>query len=114
MLAVILILPGDSDQAVAAFTTPDWPLFLALGVLGAGLSFVLYIIGLKHSAPAVASIVVMVEPVTASMFGVVVLSETLASTQIAGMALILITVTGLSVYQNYQRPTPMVPVDDDR
>ena len=114
VLAVILILPGDSEQAVAALTTPDWPLFVALGVLGAGLSFVLYIIGLKHTAPALASIVAMVEPVTASLFGVVVLHENLAGTQIAGMALILITVTALSVYQNYQRSGPILPVGDER
>ena len=114
VLAVILILPGDSEQAVAALTTPDWPLFVALGVLGAGLSFVLYIVGLKHTAPALASIVAMVEPVTASLFGVVVLHENLAGTQIAGMALILITVTALSVYQNYQRSGPILPVGDER
>ncbi|TVR05687.1 MAG: DMT family transporter, partial [Salinarimonadaceae bacterium] len=54
VLAVILIWPGDAHQIVAALSTPDWPLFAALGVFGAGLSFVLYIVGLKHTAPAVA------------------------------------------------------------
>ncbi len=72
VLVAILIWPSDVDQIVAVLTTPDWPLFAGLGVVGAGLSFVLYIIGLKHTAPAMASIVAMVEPVTASLFGVVV------------------------------------------
>lgn len=98
VLAAILIWPGDTDQVVAALRTRDWPLFAALGVLGAGVSFVLYIIGLNHTAPAVASIVAMVEPVTASLFGVVVLHESLAGPQMLGMALILVTVTALSVY----------------
>lgn len=112
VLAVILVLPGDVGQMTVALTTPDWPFFVALGVLGAGLSFVLYIIGLNHTAPAVASIVAMVEPVTASLFGVVVLSENLAWTQVAGMVLILLTVTALSVYSSSQKgsasalPTP--------
>jgi len=97
VLAVILILPSDADQAVEALTTPDWPLFVILGVLGAGLSFVLYITGLKHTAPAVASIVAMVEPVTASLFGFVVLNQSLAGPQILGMGLILVTVTAMSV-----------------
>lgn len=97
VLAIILILPAGFDETIAALSTPDWPLFAALGVFGAGLSFVLYIIGLNHTAPAVASIVGMVEPVTASLFGVVVLSENLAAPQIVGMGLILITVTMLSV-----------------
>lgn len=97
-LVTILIWLGDSAQAVAVLNTPVWPLFALLGVLGAGLSFILYIIGLNHTAPAVASIVAMVEPVTASLFGVVVLNESLIGPQIFGMGLILITVTALSVY----------------
>lgn len=97
VLAATLIWPGDADQVVAVLSTTSWPLFAVLGVLGAGLSFILYIVGLKHTAPAVASIVAMVEPVTASLFGVVVLNENLVGLQIFGMGLILVTVTALSV-----------------
>ncbi len=97
VLAAILIGLGDADQAVAVLSTSSWPLFVELGTLGAGLSFIFYIAGLNHTAPAVASIVAMVEPVTASLFGVAVLDETLAGLQILGMGLILVTVTALSV-----------------
>ncbi|MGB3492149.1 MAG: DMT family transporter [Elainellaceae cyanobacterium] len=97
VLAVILIWPGDFNQTVAALSTPDWPLFIALGVFGAGLSFVLYIIGLSRTTPAIASIVAMIEPVIASLFGIVVLNQNLAAPQIFGMALILVTVTALSI-----------------
>jgi drug/metabolite transporter, DME family len=97
VLAVILIVPSNPAQTVAALQTPDWPLFLTIGMLGAGFSFVFYIIGLNYTVPAVASIVAMVEPVTASVFGVVFLREQLAVSQIVGMALILITVTALSI-----------------
>jgi drug/metabolite transporter, DME family len=103
VLAVILIWPSDAQQIGEVLGAPDWPLFAALGVFGAGLSFVLYIIGLKHTAPAVASIVAMVEPVTASLFGVVVLNEMLKGPQILGMGLILVTVTALSVYTRSAR-----------
>ncbi|WP_172116054.1 DMT family transporter [Halomonas hibernica] len=104
VLVTILIWPSDVGQTVAVLSTPDWPLFAVLGVLGAGLSFVLYIIGLNHTAPAVASVVAMVEPVTATLFGVVVLSETLVGPQILGMGLILVTVTALSVCSSSGRP----------
>jgi drug/metabolite transporter (DMT)-like permease len=100
VLVGILIWPSDAGQTAAVLGTTAWPLFAALGVLGAGLSFILYIVGLNHTAPTVASIVAMVEPVTASLFGVVVLDERLAGSQILGMALILITVTALSVYSS--------------
>lgn len=110
-LAGILIGVGDAEQAVAALSTPDWPLFAALGVFGAGLSFVLYIVGLRHTAPAVASIVAMVEPVTASLFGILLLNESLVGPQVLGMALILITVTALSV-QSSAVPPPADSIRD--
>ena len=102
VLATLLIGLGDSDQVVAVLSASTWPLFLLLGVVGAGLSFISYIVGLRNTEPAVASVVAMVEPVTASLFGLVVLHETLAPLQIFGMVLILTTVTGLSVNSSKQ------------
>ena len=105
VLVTILVWPSDIDQITAVFGTPDWPLFAALGLLGAGLSFVLYVIGLNHTAPAVASVAAMVEPVTASLFAVVVLNESLVGSQLFGMGLILVTVTALSMHPNGRRPS---------
>ncbi|MGM0431909.1 MAG: DMT family transporter [Spirochaetota bacterium] len=99
-LISILFWQSDFVQTVAVLSAPTLPLFIVLGVLGAGLSFFFYILGLNHTPPAVASIVAMVEPVTASLFGVVVLHERLVGLQIIGMGLILVTVTALSVYSN--------------
>lgn len=107
VLVTVLIWPADADQAVAVLSTSSWPLFVVLGVLGAGLSFILYIVGLKHTAPAVASILAMVEPITASLFGVVVLNENLVGLQIFGMGLILVTVTALSVTSSARRAQPL-------
>jgi len=112
VMVTILIWPGDSAQTLAVLSTPSWPLFAVLGVFGAGLSFFLYIIGLNHTAPAVASILAMVEPVTASLFGVVILNEILVSAQIVGMGLILITVTALSIYSSPGLPAPDLPKAD--
>ncbi|MFO8151825.1 DMT family transporter [Thioalkalivibrio sp.] len=107
VLVLLLMLPGDNAQMVAVLSSTDWPLFAALGVFGAGLSFALYINGLRHTAPAAASIVAMIEPVTATLFGVMILHESLALVQILGMGLILVTVTALSVSS---RATPPLPV----
>ena len=97
VLSIVLILPSDIDQTVSVVRSSEWPMFLTLGVLGAGLSFVLYIVGLKHTAPALASMIAMVEPVTATLFGFLLLDGSLDVIQIIGMGLILITVTTLSV-----------------
>ncbi len=88
---------GDAEQALAALRSESWALFILLGVLGAGVSFAFYIVGLRNTAPAVASIVAMVEPVTASLFSVLFLKESLLAPQLLGMAIILLTVTALSV-----------------
>ena len=109
VLATVLIWACDTDQLVAVLSTKELPLFAFIGVFGAGLSFVLYIIGLKNTAPAVASIVAMVEPVTASLFGVVVLKESLSVAQLFGMAIILITLTAMSVYASSTSATREKP-----
>ncbi|WP_331458467.1 DMT family transporter [Aliidiomarina indica] len=109
VLATLLIFLGDADQTLAVLTTPSWPLFLVLGILGAGLSFIFYIVGLNHTPPAVASIVAMVEPVTASLFGVIILSESLAALQVLGMGIIVLTVTALSVKSSTQGGQPSHP-----
>jgi threonine/homoserine efflux transporter RhtA len=100
VLVNVLICPSDVDQIVAVLSTPDWPLFITLGVLGAGLPFVLYIVGINYTVPTVASIVALVEPITASLCGIVVLNESLVALQILGMVLILVTVTALSMYSS--------------
>ena len=102
VLSTILFWLGDAGQAMEVLNSHDLPLYLVLGVIGAGLSFIFYIVGLNYTAPAVASVLAMVEPVTASLFGVMVLDESLAGLQIFGMAMILITVTALSVNSSTQ------------
>ncbi|MGM0442996.1 MAG: DMT family transporter [Fibrobacterota bacterium] len=98
VLVLLLILPAHPAEITRVLMSSKVWMFIVLGLLGAGVSFIIYIVGLKHTAPAVAAITAMVEPVTASIFGVAVLKESLAGMQILGMGLILITVTALSVH----------------
>lgn len=93
VLVLLMACPLDSGRLAAVPRSPDWPLFAVLGMLGAGVSFALYLHGLKRTTPTAASIVALVEPVTASLFGVAVLGETLGALQLLGMGLILVTVT---------------------
>ncbi|SES17193.1 Threonine/homoserine efflux transporter RhtA [Gracilibacillus ureilyticus] len=99
-LCLILFLFVDKDEAAAALMSADLGWFLLLGVLGAGISFIFYVIGIQRTAPTTASMVAMVEPVTASLFGVLVMGDHLTILQLLGMALILFTITLLSVKQS--------------
>ncbi|PPA69389.1 DMT family transporter [Jeotgalibacillus proteolyticus] len=94
---LILFLFTDKQEAAAVATSGDIGWFLLLGLVGAGISFILYLIGIRLTAASTASMVAMVEPVTASLFGVVLLGDHLTTVQILGMVLILVTITVLSV-----------------
>jgi drug/metabolite transporter, DME family len=97
---LLLLLFTDKGEAADVLVSSDIGLFLLLGILGAGLSFTLYVIGIRRTTPSNASMVAMVEPVTASLFGVLVIGDHLTAIQILGMAVILVTITVLSVKQS--------------
>ena len=97
---LILFLFMDRGAAADALTSSDIGWFVLLGLVGAGVSFILYVIGIQRTAASTASMVAMVEPVTASLFGVLILGDRLNFIQLLGMVLILVTITVLSVKQS--------------
>ncbi|WP_261134446.1 DMT family transporter [Bacillus sp. Marseille-Q3570] len=97
---LILFLFTDNDEAASVLTSSDIGWFLLLGIVGAGISFIFYVIGIRWTAPTTASMVAMVEPVTASLFGVLLIGDHLTTIQLLGMVLILVTITVLSVKQS--------------
>ncbi len=92
----------DHRELMAVPLSGDIYLFVLLGLFGAGLSFLFYVLGLRSASAVAVSLVATVEPVTASLFGLVVLGQALAPGQWLGMAVILVTVTALSI----RRRTP--------
>ncbi len=100
---LLLFMIMDRGQAVKVLTSEDLGWFLILGVLGAGISFIFYVIGIRSTAPTTASMVAMVEPVTATLYGVFLIGNPLSSTELLGMVLILITTTLFSVKQRAER-----------
>ncbi|RCW76880.1 DMT family transporter [Saliterribacillus persicus] len=98
---LILLLFIDYKEALSVITSGDLGWFILLGLVGAGVSFVFYVVGIKWTAPSTASMIAMVEPVTASLFGVLVLKDSLTIVQIIGMLFILVTITFLSVKQTH-------------
>ncbi|MFC4713410.1 DMT family transporter [Planococcus dechangensis] len=94
---VILSLLVNFQEAASVPVSSDVGWFVAIGIIGAGLSFALYTIGIRQTEASTASMIAMVEPVTASLFGILLLNEELSLVQLLGMAVILLTVTTLSV-----------------
>ncbi|SDB89876.1 EamA-like transporter family protein [Pelagirhabdus alkalitolerans] len=97
--SLILLLFIDRSEALNVLTSSDVGWFLLLGFLGAGLSFAFFFIGIRWTAPTTASMIAMVEPVTASFIGVIWIGDDLTMVQLIGMTIVLITITTLSVKQ---------------
>ncbi|MBP1950823.1 DMT family transporter [Virgibacillus litoralis] len=98
--SLILLLFIDHQEALSVITSGDVGWFILLGLVGAGVSFVFYVVGIKWTTPSTASMIAMIEPVTASLFGVFVLKDSLTFVQLIGMLIILATITILSVRQS--------------
>ncbi|MDP4551924.1 EamA family transporter [Alkalihalobacillus macyae] len=96
---IVLLVFIDHKEVISVLYSQDLVWFVILGIIGAGISFFLYIEGLKKTSASVASIIAMVEPVTASLFGLVILGEVLTLIQSIGIGIILITITLLSSKQ---------------
>jgi drug/metabolite transporter (DMT)-like permease len=62
---------------------------LALGVLGTGFAYVLYLWFLTHVGPVKASLITYVVPVTGPLLGWAVLDETVGPAAIGGLVLIV-------------------------
>lgn len=97
---LVLSLLLDYKESAAVLSSADIGWFLLLGIIGAGISFILYVIGIRSTTAATASMVAMVEPVTASLLGVLLLGVDLTLIQFLGMVIILTTITVLSVKQS--------------
>ncbi len=96
VFSIILYFVMDPYEAFNAITSQDMGWFLLLGLLGAGVSFFIYVIGLRHTPPTTASVVAMVEPVTASLLGIMFLDNELSALQVLGMGIIIVTIPLLS------------------
>jgi len=110
----IVLLPFFVFQAPAE--APGWKALLsvaALGILGTGVGILLYLYMIGHYGSSRASLVVYLLPVTALLYGALLLDEQVQPTAIIGLALILTGVAlGSGVVRTVRRrqaapaPTP--------
>jgi DME family drug/metabolite transporter len=66
-----------------------WPLMLYLGVVATGLAYAAYTTGLRSVPAAAAGVVSLLEPLTATVLGVVAFGERLGAVGIAGAVLLV-------------------------
>jgi DME family drug/metabolite transporter len=96
-LAAVTFLVGAAWLAPVLLTTHHparqlamgWPVLLYLGVVATGLAYAAYTIGLGAVPAAAAGIVALLEPLTATVLGMVLFGERLGAVGIAGAVLLV-------------------------
>jgi DME family drug/metabolite transporter len=89
-LGAVLLLPALlTERAPLAGVSAGWPWLLYLGVGPTAAAYALFAIGLRRIPAAVAGIVSLLEPLTASALGAAVFGESLGILGVAGAALLL-------------------------
>ncbi len=89
-IAAVLLTPVLSwTEAPTRQLALGWPWLLYLGVVATGVAYAAYSIGLRTVPASVAGVVALMEPLTATLLGVLVFGERLGPTGIAGAVLML-------------------------
>jgi DME family drug/metabolite transporter len=94
--AVLLTVPVAWTDAPVTQLARGWPWLVYLGAVTTAAAYALYTTGLRYVPAAVAGIVSLFEPLTATLLGAVLFGERLGATGIAG-ALLLFAAVSLSL-----------------
>jgi DME family drug/metabolite transporter len=88
--SALLLLPFALVGGLAlSYPALGWGLLLYLGLGPTALAFVLFIVGMRHVTATVASIVTLLEPLTATLLAWLLFGERLGPGGLAGAALLL-------------------------
>jgi drug/metabolite transporter, DME family len=91
--AVFLTVPLAWIDAPVTQLARGWPWLLYLGAVTTAAAYALYTSGLRHVPAAVAGIVSLAEPLTATLLGAFLFGERLGTAGLAGAALLFAAVT---------------------
>jgi DME family drug/metabolite transporter len=108
-LALLPLALPSNGMALAALALHPSPaalgLLAALGVGPTALAYALYYRGLRSAAPSTAALMSLLEPLTATLLGVLLLGNRLGPARTAGMALLSVSV----IVTAWPRPGRSVP-----
>ncbi len=98
VVAALVLAPAlPAERHVLGSIAAGWPLLLYLGLGPTAGAYALFTMGLRRVPASVAGIVSLLEPLTASLLGVVAFRETLGALGVVGGALLLAALAILAV-----------------
>ncbi|MFI1801682.1 DMT family transporter [Streptomyces sp. NPDC020379] len=114
--AVCLLPLALWEGLVPDMHRPGWALglILYLGAVPTALAYILFFIGLRVVRATTASVVALVDPLTAAAIGILVFGERLNATVLAGTALLLLAVLFLAAREGSGPPRTRTSPDPDQ
>jgi DME family drug/metabolite transporter len=97
VVGALALAPAFAAPEAARQLAAGWAWLLYLGVVTTGAAYALYTIGLRHVSASVAGVVALLEPLTATLLGVLVFGERLGAAGVVGAALLVGALCLLSV-----------------
>ena len=88
-VAVLVLLPFSLSAITVQLSSAAWGLLFYLGLVPTALGYVLFVIGMRTTEATVASIITLLEPLTATLLAWLILGERLGIWGALGGALLL-------------------------
>jgi drug/metabolite transporter, DME family len=100
--AVMLFPFAVASGVTTSYSPVGWSLLVYLGVVPTALAFVVFLTGIRHTTATVASIVTLIEPLTATVLAWLLFGERLGPLGLLGAALLVSAIAVL--YHGSTRP----------
>ncbi|RSD26553.1 EamA family transporter [Mesobacillus subterraneus] len=95
--AALVPTTGIAGKASSVFTGDIWLYAIGLGIFPTVLAYFAYSWGLERTESSTAAVVATLEPVIATMLGMIVYGDRLGSLQLLGSAMIIISVIAVNI-----------------
>ena len=97
-IGAVILLPFSLSAGLSVqFSPTAWALLVYLGLVPTALGYVLFVIGMRTTQATAASIITLLEPLTATLLAWLLLGEKLGIWGVVGGALLLTAIVRLSV-----------------
>jgi len=100
ILLVAVSAAAGVSRALPGLDGTAWAAIIYLGVIGCGLTFVLWSVGLQFASPVLVGLTVTLNAVTASLLGALFLAEPIGQELVLGLAAVLLGIAVATKIKN--------------
>ena len=87
--AALLLVAASTGTLTVTYPPTGWAILIYMGVIPTALAYVLFVAGMRHTPPTVATIATLLEPLTATLLAGMLFGEKLSSQAVLGALLLV-------------------------